>query len=47
MRCNNHQYKVGENIIVKRKKNSRHELEFMVPFLITQIMTMARFASKK
>ena len=37
MRQNNHQYKVGENIIVKSKKNSKHELEFMGPFLITQI----------
>ena len=34
---NNHQYKVGEKIPVKRKKDSKHELEFMVPFPITQI----------
>ena len=34
---NNHQYKFGENILVKRKKNSKHELEFMGPFPITQI----------
>ena len=34
---NNHQYKVGENILVKRNKNSKHELEFMGPFPITQI----------
>ena len=34
---NNHQYKVGDKILVKRKKNSKHELEFMGPFLITQI----------
>ena len=34
---NNHQYKVGDKILVKRKKNSKHELEFMVPFPITQI----------
>ena len=34
---NNHQYKGGENILVKRKKNSKHELEFMGPFPITQI----------
>ena len=37
MRRNNHQYKFGEKILVKRKKNSKHELEFMVPFPITQI----------
>ena len=37
MRWNKHQYKVGENILVKRKKNSKHKLEFMVPFPITQI----------
>ena len=37
MRRNNHKYRVGEKIIVKRKKNSKHELEFMAPFLITQI----------
>ena len=28
MRHNNHQYKVGDKILVKRKKNSKHELEF-------------------
>ena len=37
MRRNNHQYKVGEKILVKRQKNSKHELEFMGPFPITQI----------
>ena len=37
MRWNNHQYKVGHKILVKRKKNSKHELEFMGPFPITQI----------
>ena len=37
MRWNNHQYKVGDKILVKRKKNSKHELEFMGPFPITQI----------
>ena len=37
MRQNNHQYKVGDKIIVKRKNNSKHELEFMGPFPITQI----------
>ena len=34
---NNHQYKVGDKILVKRKKNSKNELEFMGPFHITQI----------
>ena len=37
MRRNNHQYKVGDRFLVKRKKNSKHELEFMGPFPITQI----------
>ena len=37
MRQNNHQYKVGDKILVKRKKNSKHELELMGPFPITQI----------
>ena len=37
MRRNNHQYKVGDKIIVKRKKNSKHELEFMGPFPIALI----------
>ena len=37
MHRNNHQYKVGDKILVKRKKNSKHELEFMSPFPITQI----------
>ena len=37
MRRNNHQYKVGDKILVKRKKNSKHELEFMGTFPITQI----------
>ena len=37
MRRNNHQYKVGDKILVKRKKHSKHELEFMSPFPITQI----------
>ena len=26
MRRNNHQYEVGEKILVKRKKNSKHKL---------------------
>ena len=34
---NNHQYKVGDKILVKRKRNSKQELEFMGPFPITQI----------
>ena len=34
---NNHQYRVGDKILVKRMKNYKHELEFMVPFPITQI----------
>ena len=37
MRPNNHQYKVGDKILVKRKKNSKHELEFMGPLHIKQI----------
>ena len=37
MRRNNQQYKVGDKIPVKRKKNSKHELELMGTFLITQI----------
>ena len=34
---NNHQYKVGDKILFKRKENSNYELEFMGPFPITQI----------
>ena len=34
---NNHQYKVGEKNLFKRRKNSKHKLEFMGPFLVTQI----------
>ena len=37
MGWNNHQYKVGDKNLVKRRKNSKHELEFMGPFPITQI----------
>ena len=37
MRRNNHQYKVGDKILVKHKKNSKQKLEFMGPFPITQI----------
>ena len=34
---NKYQYKVGDKILVKRKKKSSHELEFMDPFPIAQI----------
>ena len=34
---NNHQYKVGEKILFQRKKNSKHELEFMGSFPIIHI----------
>ena len=34
---NNHQYKIGDKILVNRKKNSKHKLEFMDPFPTTQI----------
>ena len=37
MRRNNHQYKVSDKILVKRKKNSKHELESMGPLPITQL----------
>ena len=37
MRRNNHQYKVGDKILVKRKKKSKHGLEFLGPLPITQI----------
>ena len=37
MRRNNHQYRVGDKILVNRKKNSKHELESMGPFPIMQI----------
>ena len=37
MRRNNHQYKVGDKVLVKYRKNSKHILEFMGPFPITQI----------
>ena len=37
MRQNSHQYKVGEKNLVKHKKNSKHESEFMGPFPATQI----------
>ena len=37
MRRNNHQYRVGDEILFKRKKNLKQEPEFMGPFLATQI----------
>ena len=37
MRRNNYQYRVGEKILAKRKKKYKQKLEFMGPFLITQI----------
>ena len=37
MRRNNYQYKVGNKILVKRNKNSKHKLEFMGTFLVTKI----------
>ena len=46
MHRNNDQYKVGDKILVKRKKNYKHEIEIMGPFLITQLMTISVFASK-
>ena len=47
MRRNNHQYKVGDKLIFKRKKNSKHELEFMGPFPITQINYNGTVCSQK
>ena len=37
MRRNNHQYKVGDIIIVRENKYSKQKLEFTVPFLIKKI----------
>ena len=37
MRRNNHQYKVGDKILVNRRKKSKHKSELMGPFHITQI----------
>ena len=37
MQRNNHQYKFGDKILVKRRKNSKHELERMGQFPITLI----------
>ena len=44
---NNHQYKVGDKILVRRKKNSKHKLEFMGPFPITQINDNETFHFQK
>ena len=37
MQRNNHHNKVGDKILIKRKKNSKHKLEFMGPFPVTEI----------
>ena len=47
MRRNNHQYKVCDKIIVKRKENSKHELEFMGPFPIIEINNNGTVCSPK
>ena len=44
---NNHQYNVSENILVKRKIKSKHELEFMGSFPITQINDNGTFRLQK
>ena len=44
---NNHQYKVGEKIVVKRKKNSKHELEFMGPFPILKMNDNGKICFQK
>ena len=44
---NNHQYKVGDKILVKRKKNSKHELEWMVHFPITHMNKYGTFRFQK
>ena len=38
MRRNNHQYKVGDKVIVKRKKKSNQEFKSMCLLPITQII---------
>ena len=47
MRRKNHQYKFGDKILVKRKKKSKHKLEFMGPFPITQINYNGKFLFQK
>ena len=44
---NNHQYKVGDKILVKHKKKYKHELESMGPFPITQINYNGTVRSQK
>ena len=41
------QYRVGDKILVKRKKNSKHKLELMGPFPITQINDNGTVRSQK
>ena len=47
MHRNNLEYKVGEKNLIKRKKTSKEELEFMGPFLITQINDNFPFGNKR
>ena len=47
MRHNNHQYKVDDKILVKCKKNWKHELEWMVHFPITNINKNGTFRFQK
>ena len=44
---NNYQYKVSDKILVKRKKQFKHKLEFMVPLLITQIKYIGTVSFQK
>jgi hypothetical protein len=32
-----HQYNIGDQILLRRKKNSKHELEYEGPYLLTTI----------
>ena len=47
MQRKNYQYNIGDKVLVKRKKNSKHELEFMGPFPITQINDNGTFRFQK
>ena len=47
IRRNNHQYTVGDKILVKRKKKLKHGLELMGPLLITQINDNGTVCFKK
>ena len=47
IRHNNHQYKVSDKILVKRKKNSNPKLKFMGPSLITQIIKCIKIRDYK